>query len=134
VASEFDTAFAAAGVPSLLSQFGQSAIYTPAGSEAVPVSLSGSLSGDHVDDEDDDGGRASVRSCLLAISRDPDGDYGGVADPALNATVTIDGVDWEVRDIPKLDANMATLLLVRIGRSERSRSGYRHRGALDYRR
>lgn len=132
MSSDFDTDFATAGAPNLLTRFGQPASYTPAGGEAV--SLSGAVSDEQVQTEEDSAGRTSVRTCRFTISRDPDGEHGGVADPAINATVTIDGDAWEVRDITELDAVMATVLLVRVGRSERSRPGYRHRDPLDYRR
>ncbi len=124
--ARFDDDYAAAGVPALMWEFGDSITYTPAGGS--PVALTADVGKEHYGEVDTENGRRLRRERQVTICRDPSSDYGGVATPKLLDTVTIAGEIWAVEDIDPLDAGEATLLVVRGGDVERSQDNYRRRG------
>ena len=123
--SRLDNDFATGGVSALMDGLGSAGrlVYTPAGGDAV--SLTAMIGAESTEEGSDLEGRTNRAVCEVIISTDPDCDYGGVASPATNATVTLDGVEWAIDDILAQDANLATLRLVRETRVERGRPDYR---------
>ena len=123
--SRLDDEFAAGGVSALMDVLGDAGrlTYTPAGGDAV--SLTAIIGPEQTEEDSDLDGRTNRAVREVTITTDPDCDYGGVAGPATNATVTIDDVEWAVEEILSQDANLVTLLLVRETRVERGRPDYR---------
>jgi len=123
--SEHDDRMAAVGVPQRFARQGRSAVYTPQdGSGAVPLTgIPGPLRDD--DRHEVSHGVAEGTSLTWTIGRDPDdADYGGVAEPVRNDTITVDGVVWLVDGRDAQTPSTTTLRLKRVGRSEASRTAF----------
>jgi len=117
--SRLDTQFAACGLPALMAQLGRAAVYTPRGGDAVE--LTAMIGAEVTAIEEGERGTERVRRREVKITRDPAGPYGGVADPQLGDTMTIDGQVWEIEDDdPGIVAGgpIAVLPLVRYERTE----------------
>ena len=102
--------------------------------DAEPVALTAVVGPiRHVLQEDEGGGGVNrTLERVVTISRDPDGTYGGVADPGVPGVFVIDGVDWAVSDeaglgefAPELTDAYARLRVVRVEPVQRSRPGWR---------
>ena len=124
MASDFDTLMAAIGVPVLMEHLGDAITYTPAGGAGAAIT---GILGFEEDREDETlDGRRLRRLRDVTVNTDPaDPDYGGVASPALNATVTVGGVQYAVESIVSLSANLVRLALRRVTALEVSRENYR---------
>lgn len=117
--SLFDNLMADAGVPVLMDTLADedTITYTPAGGEGVPVSAILVAETSEEDEELDGPSQKLVRE--VSILTDPASEWGGVAAPALTATVTIGGVEYAVEAIKSQDANWVALKLVRRGKRQR---------------
>jgi hypothetical protein len=122
--SSFSSEFAAAAVSDLLSQFGHSVTYTTAA--GVESTIYGIFHEDMTDSRDTPDGREVVRSGTIRISDDADLDtYAGVAAPAEDDTVNVEGVDWNVDRVGEHNGGFWTLELGRIESIEKTQAGYR---------
>jgi hypothetical protein len=102
--SRFDADFAACGLPSLMDQFGQSAVYLPIDGPEVTLTKA-VISPERPEQVERHGIVVNVRKCEATISRDPDAAYGGVASVTERATVTFGGETWPItRIMGKTDA------------------------------
>lgn len=124
--SAFETAFADAGAPSLLAQFGQACTYTPAGGTAV--SLSAMVGAEQSNEAEYSDGRRLIRTRQITLATDPDGDYGGVEDVHLYDTVTVGTVTYAVHEIESRSHSLVTCTAIRTEDMQRSQDGYRRRG------
>lgn len=97
--------------------------YTPRNGNVAAVSA---IVGNEVATEDrhDTGRRRTLRR-PVTITTDPAGTYGGVASPALNATVTVDGVIYAIESVEPLSRDVFDLVLVRHEAMEVSNPAYR---------
>lgn len=103
--------------------WGRTVTYTPAGGEAVE--LTGMVG--PVRSQPDEGyelGRRLIELVEITITTDPDSEFGGVADPAENATVTIGSTVWPVESIDE-HCGLTVLHCRRELAVERSRPSYR---------
>ncbi len=117
--------FTAAGAPLLFKHFAESGrvTWTPKGGSAAAVSA---IVGQETHTEDTGAtGRRRVMRRRLTIATDPAGDYGGVAAPALNATVTVDGVTYAVESIQPRAGDYFDATVARSEAMEVSRGNYR---------
>jgi|GEM_PF-6862857 len=122
--SRFEDDFAA-GLGDLFFHLGESATYTPAGGD--PVTLWAIPEREMAEEEPGSDGRRRRRVRGAKILTDPDdADYGGVAEPAENATMTIGGTEYAVQSV-EAGVGFARLGLVRIGSVESGRPQYRQR-------
>jgi len=121
--SLLDDLMSAIGVDALMHQRGQSATYSPAG--GTPVTLTAILGDERTEEDDEFDGRRSRQVRSATIAKDPNCEWGGVAAPATNATMTADGVIYAVRSIESETESLVTLALQRKTQIERSRQRYR---------
>lgn len=124
--SAFDDTMADAGLPSLLTQIGESGVtYTPEG--GAGVSLTAIVGDDMVAPvEERGGGTSQTRTRMVTISVDPSSEFGGVASPQRGATVTLSGESWRVTHV-NADSASAILTVERSAREEVVRRAYRGR-------
>lgn len=125
--SAFDADFAASAVPQLLDVFGDSAKIKYLNPQADPVSLTAILGDIRARPEDGERGRKRRKVRQVKFSTDPASADGGVAEPAEQHTLEIDGSIWSIESIDSINDSMATVTVVRIGSVEISRQGYRER-------
>jgi len=126
----FDELYAA-GAAMLMDYLAAEVTYTPAG--GAGVTLPAIISMAAVDEADDlDGRRLSehrevtIPRTAAAAGLDGAGAQRNyLAQPATNATVTIDGTSYAVEAIVSQSASFSKLALVRHAAAERSRRGYR---------
>ncbi len=123
--SAFETAFADAGAPALLSQFGQSCTYTPAGGAAVALTAMVGAEQSHEGEYSD--GRRLIRTRQITLATDPAGPYGGVEDVHLFDTITVGTVTYAVHEIDSRSHSLVTCTAIRTEDMQRSRDGYRGR-------
>ena len=124
--SAFETAFADAGAPALLSQFGQSCTYTPAGGAGVVLTAMAGAEQTHEAEYSD--GRRLIRTRQITLATDLAGPYGGVEDVRLYDTVTVGTVAYAVHEIDSRSHSLVTFTAIRTEDLQRSRDGYRRRG------
>ena len=121
--SRFDANMAAVAAPALFHVHGESVTVTAAdGTETALTAIVGPER--RVDMQTGDGRNLRYERDVT-IGRGPTADYGGVASPAVNMTVTIGGLVYAVEAIENESENLARLHTVRIGVVERTRPGYR---------
>ncbi len=125
MSSPFELAFAEAGAPALLSQFGQSVTYTPAG--GAGVGLTAIVHAEHEHEAEYGDGRRLIRTREMTIGRTPGGPYGGVEDVKLLDAVTYNGVAYAVSEILRQTQSLTTFIAVRREDMQRSREDYRRR-------
>jgi hypothetical protein len=123
--STFDALMADHVVPGHFDHFGDadSITYTPAVGDAV--TLSAILGPETTKEGEDLNGRTREIVRDATIHTDPDSKWGGVAAPALNATVTNDSVEYAIDSIGPKTPNWITLELKRKSKKEVTRRGYR---------
>ena len=121
--SSHETLVDASALPAVLEVHGASVSYTPKGGDAVTVTAAAGA--ETVTWIDREGQQTKRRELPLTISTDAAGDYAGVAEPALRATVTIGGELWNVEQITPLAGSFARLSLVRLEPAGRARAAYR---------
>ena len=97
--------------------------YTPKGGNAA--ALAAIVGNEVATEEVHDTGRRRVLRRTLTITTDPSGTYGGVAAPALNATVTVDTVSYAVESVKPLGRDSFDVVVVRHEPMEVSRRDYR---------
>lgn len=120
--SLFDDTMAEIGVAALFEALGDAITYTPKGGAAV--SLTGLVGFGEITDHEERGLRKRlIRD--VTITRDPTSEFGGVANPSLTATVTIDGAEYAITEIQAESASMATLVLAEKKQLEITRKNYR---------
>jgi len=121
----FGDIYAEQCVPTLMHFLGESlaGIYmTPAGES---IECRGIITNIGKEVQEDETGERLRISREWIISTDPDGEYGGVADPETAATAIIDGVTYAVHDVEAITENFARLSLVRLPIKRRSRNSLR---------
>lgn len=124
--SVFDELFAESGVPALMEMLGTAEVVyqEPEEDDVTLTAIVGNM--EVVEDEGaSSGGRRKRYARYFLISRDPDGPYGGVAEPRLAAVIVYDGQSWAVESIESQGGTLVRLGCERIGVVERSRQGYR---------
>lgn len=116
--------FQSASLPLLFEQHADSGrvTYTPKGGNAV--SLSAIVGGDRTAEEAGHDGPRRIRRRPVTITTDSDGEYGGVANPEDNATVTVDSIEYSVESLQPLAEGYLRLQLVRPERQQVSRPDY----------
>lgn len=119
----FDDLFAEMGLPLLKEQLGETVTYTPAGGENVE--LTAIVGPEETEETEDLEGITQRRVRQVTIATDPDGDWGGVAAPGTNDSLTIGGVEYAVEAIEAQSASLTQMRLVRRGVAEKARMGYR---------
>lgn len=98
--------------------------YTPKNGTAV--SLVAIVGQENLKDEVTDAGLVAIGRRKVTICTDPDNaDFNGVADPQLNGSVSVDGIDYAVDEIGTVTPKFADLMLKRTVVRELSRSNYR---------
>lgn len=122
--SSFDTEFAAGALPDLLAVHGEQVTYTTAAGSASTIY--GRFHENVSETRDDTDGREIVRSATIRISNDPTLDtYSGIAAPAVDDTVTVNGETWIVTNTGEPSGGQWTLELERIESLEKTQPGYR---------
>ena len=123
--SIFDELMSDLGVNHLMHALGEAGwTYTPAGGS--PVSLTAIAEAKKTEEDETLDGRRRRRVRTVSITTDPNSDYGGVASPSIEATMTSpQNVEYAVEEIESLSASMARLRLRRRDQLERSRPDYR---------
>ena len=86
-------------------------------SSGVPI-----VGNETAEDSRESDGLRRVRRRKLTISRDPSGDFGGVAAPVQTGTVAIDGEAWAIESIKCLSRDVFDLVAVRHEAQARSRA------------
>lgn len=125
----FDDEFASAALPDLFAQFGETVVYAdPAYDPVTLTAMVGPVSAMSLEGADGGLDRRVVRE--MTISRDPDGEFGGIASPRdsrRDTRITIAGEEWGFDDdlIARQTENTTTLRLVQVPALEKSRPGYR---------
>ena len=127
-ASRFDEAFGAMATAALMQEFGGALNYYAADALTTPISMTGSVGAEEVQERlDANGDRIVEHVRSITISRDPASQWGGRAEPGVNDQVAIGGVLYEVRSAPHKGGNLARLECVRLGTAEKGRPDYRGR-------
>ena len=117
--SKFDTMFAQRLESTLFRQMDDSITYTPKG--GAGVSIKAILSEVSHVEEDGDNGKIQVHKREAIILRDAASELGGVAEPKIDDSATIDSVVWPVKDLIDESPSAVTLVLVRTGKIEEGR-------------
>lgn len=127
--SSFDDQFASFAAPNLRETFGQAITYTVDETDTTVVGMVGE---ETAMEEETPAGREQRTVRDVEIGRDANADTGsfsvdagGIANPRLDATLTIGGVLYAVEGIVDQNAYSTTLRVVRIESLERSRAKYR---------
>ena len=115
------------GAPLLWQHHGESITYTPDGGEAV--TLTALVRRDTEASQGAEHGQRLARRDEIIIPTTAAASYDGqyVADPQVNDTVTIDGMEYVVRDVLSRNA-LATLICEARAAMERTMPGYRRGG------
>lgn len=122
--SSFDTEFAAGALPDLLAVHGRQVTYTTAAGSASTIY--GRFHENVSTTRDDTDGREVLRTATIRIGNDAAlATYGGVASPAVDDTVTVDGDIWHVSNTGEPNGGQWTLELERIEAVEKTQPGYR---------
>lgn len=118
------TTFAASALGLLFEQFAESGrvVYTPANGAAVSLAAIVGKEGAVRDDSHTGQTRRLRREVKILL--DPDSEYGGVAEPRINASVAVDSQGYTIDTISLLSGH-AVLGLVRSDSAEASRPDYR---------
>lgn len=126
MASDFDTLYAQTALPNFHDWFGEAITYTVDG--AVTAIASAIVDDQQAEDQTREDGRVQIGWLAVSINRDADSAAGGVADPRLDAILTIRGDRYAVDAITGQNANFTTLRVIRVESIEKSRQGYRTQG------
>lgn len=114
-----------AAIPLLMEQFADADRVTYKPKHGVATSLSAIVGDERSEEQTTSTGRRRVVRRRLTITTDPSGDYGGVATPQLNATVTVDGISYAVESVAPVRNDVFDLQIVRYETTEVSRPDYR---------
>ncbi len=120
--SRFAADFAASGLPSLMFQHGQPALYNPVNQPSV--SLTAMVEQETREVGTQDGFRVVMRKKRATITDDPDSTFGGVTAANEAATMTIDEEEWSIENVSRGTAAWY-LDLTRPELAEQARPGYR---------
>ena len=116
------TFMAAAGIGGLLRAQGEAIEITPKNSQSV--SMTALVGVETVRTAKDRQGERQVRSRTVTITKDPEGEFGGMEDPQENAVLTYAGTDYSVGE--RADGvGYWELTCDFVGRRERSKPGLR---------
>lgn len=112
VLTPFEAMFQEAGLPELMGQFsdGTSMVYWQDEEQTEVVGILGPVARMGKVDED---GEYIESSRQVTISRDPDGTYGGLAEPELDGAFEIGEERWSVEDIVMQTGAVTVLRIVR---------------------
>ena len=114
------------GSPLILEHCGESSVtYTVNGVSTALTALVGPVIS--VEQINEAGDRELLTTRDVSIARDADSVYGFIAEPAENATITIDGEIWAVREIGRRTPSMTLLHCQRKAGVEVGRENYRTR-------
>lgn len=97
-------------------------VYTPANGTAV--ALTAIIGKETIVRDDSHAGQSRKLRREVKIVLDPTSEYGGVAEPRNNASVTVDAIPYNIDSISLLSGH-AVLGLVRVDSAEASRPDYR---------
>jgi hypothetical protein len=123
--SRFDAGFAVAGLPGLMFQHGQSAVYCPVDGPDVPLKMIVHPEARPVSDTK--AGRTVGRMFRGTITDNPDNeDFGGVSQPTEAATVKYQDEIWAIQEVLR-EPGAWVLTLARSELSESNNSGLRGR-------
>src|SRR5438045_2602462 len=90
------TFMAAAGIGGLLRAQGEAIEITPKNGQPVPMTaLVGVEATRTVPDRQ---GQRQVRARTVTITKDPDGEFGGMEDPQENAVLTFAGIEYAITE------------------------------------
>lgn len=120
--STFDDDFEQLATPHLVAAFGEEITYTVDGE---PTTLTATVLDERLVEEATQTGRDVHAILDVEIGRDPSADRGGIENPRVDATVTIRGVVYAVREIAEQSAYSTTLRVIRKTSKERTRAKYR---------
>jgi hypothetical protein len=120
-----DDMMAEAALPAHMAVQGIPATYHRVGEDDVSVTvIPRPVRGE---ERDDDSGLVGDRDREVTLLTDATSEFGGIADPAQNDSITIGGDVWTVQRIVSQSAGSAVLEVSRDTRREISRPGYRGR-------
>jgi hypothetical protein len=124
--STHDELFGTGALPVLMSHFGDSARaqYIPKGGVAVAVTAI--IGNEEAIEVEHASGRRRVLRRTVTITRDASSQFGGVAEPALNASVKIDTVVYAIASIKPLGDGIFDVVVTRSSPTEVSRADYRN--------
>jgi hypothetical protein len=126
MATQHDTMFAGSALEVLFDHHGESVTYTPA--QGVAVAVTAVVGAEKIETIFQGDRRIKRRKRTATISVDAASSYGGVASPALSATVTIGTLIYAVAEITPLSGAFVNLTCIRpepMDRSLRPGSGRR---------
>lgn len=119
--SEFDDLLEEDGLPAVLEVMGDTVTYTTrADVETAPT---GAVGPEELIEENYANGVRMLRSRKVTLGRDPAN--GGVADPKVHDTITIDGEIWNIQAIVSQTAVVSILEVTRNATAERAHQGFR---------
>ena len=125
MASVFETDYASGGFPTVVALFGSSVVYKQV--DADDTTLTAVLGPVTAEEMDDENGRRTAYRRDLKLWTDTDQAVGGVADPAIDDVVTIDGDDWTVTEV-KTRGDWAALKIEAQGSRDTSPASLRFGG------
>jgi hypothetical protein len=111
--SLIDALFEEAGVPALMNALGDEDAVIYRNGVDDDVTLTAVIGPVETIPRDTETGTEMREERTVIIAADPDGDYGGVADPAAGAEVEIDEVVWAVEAVTVRVAGLIDLRCVR---------------------
>ena len=120
--SPHDSLIADTALAAVFEMHGEELTYTPKGGSAA--TFTGVLGKEDVSWQDIGGRHVKRRERSVTLSTDADGDYAGVAGPALKGQVTAGGEDWNIESIAPLAGSFSRMVIVRIESDNRSGPTY----------
>lgn len=123
--SAFGDDFAAAALPGILAVHGDVVTYTTRA--GVETSVTVAPGGEGLIEEQYANGTRTLRSRKVMLGRDPTAADGGVANPKVHDTVTINGEVWNVQTVlPEKQTDVVSILEVtRNAGAERAHQSFR---------
>ncbi len=120
--SPHDSLIADTALAAVFEVHGESLTYTPKGGSGV--AFTGVLGEEQATWIEQAGRRVKRRQRSVTLSTDADGDYAGVASPALKAQVTAGGEEWNIESAAPLAGSFVRLVIVRLEYEGRSSPSY----------
>ena len=115
MSSFFDAMFRGAS-PHLMNTMGtRRSVTIMLGSQVLARAIDAVLRHEGTEDEVDEDGYVFKRyRSEIEILRNPNSSYGGLEEAYTNATVTMNGIEWEIDNYANLSATWARIGLVRV--------------------
>ena len=123
--SDHDDLWEDSGLPLLFDHFGDAGRFTYTARGGVAVAPTAIIGDEESMEEPYAGGRRRVVRRTIGVTTDPDGTFGGIAMPALNAVATVDTIQYAVEKLSKRGRGDVDIILVRHEPLEVSRADYR---------